>query len=135
MLHCAQHDLSAYAFVFTIILMPTMLICPDCRRRFAVVLCPALVCIEILSASSASYDRGVKFRAYERVGVRELWLIDPYGPTGTEFYQLQGKTFKPVMPDAEGMIRSVALPSFKLRVTWLWPAEKFISVREALTGV
>lgn len=92
---------------------------------------PDLV-IEILSASTASYDRGVKFRAYERAGVRELWLVDPYGPAGTEFYQLQGKTLKPVMPDAEGMIHSIALPGFKLRVNWLWPAEKFISVREAL---
>ncbi len=92
---------------------------------------PDLV-IEILSASTASYDRGVKFRAYERAGVRELWLIDPYGPAGTEFYPLQGKSLQPVMPDAEGIIRSIVLPSFKLRVAWLWPAEKFISVREAL---
>jgi len=42
---------------------------------------PDLV-IEILSAGTVHYDRGSKFRAYERAGVRELWLIDPYGPAG-----------------------------------------------------
>lgn len=92
---------------------------------------PDLV-VEVLSASTASYDRGAKFRAYERAGVRELWLVDPYGPAGTEFYQRQGNHFKPVMPDAAGVVHSVALPGLKLKTAWLWPQEKFVSVREAL---
>ena len=92
---------------------------------------PDLV-IEVLSASTAASDRGPKFRAYEYAGVRELWLIDPYGPAGTEFYQRAGNVFKPVMPNANGIIESAALPGFKLRAAWLWPAEKFISIREAL---
>lgn len=92
---------------------------------------PDLV-VEVLSASTAAYDRGAKFRAYERAGVRELWLIDPYGPAGTEFYQRQGSIFKPVMPDADGIIHSVALPGLKLQTAWLWPAEKFIAIAEAL---
>lgn len=92
---------------------------------------PDLV-IEILSASTASYDRGTKFRVYERAGVRELWLIDPYGPTGTEFYQRQGKRLKPIMPDQDGVVQSVALPEFRLRTAWLWPAGNFIAVRDAL---
>ena len=92
---------------------------------------PDLV-IEILSASTAERDRGVKFHTYERAGVRELWLIDPYGPAGTEFYQRQGDIFKPVMPDAAGVVQALALPGFKLNTNWLWPAEKFIPVRQAL---
>ncbi len=92
---------------------------------------PDLV-IEVLSASTAAHDRGPKFHAYEAAGVREAWLIDPYGPAGTEFYQRAGNAFKPVMPNAAGMIESIALPGFKLRVAWLWPGEKFIAVREAL---
>ncbi len=92
---------------------------------------PDLV-IEILSASTAPHDRGAKFRVYERAGVRELWLIDPYGPAGTEFYQRQGDFFKPVMPDQNGLIHSVALPGFKLDTTWLWPEQKFILIRQAL---
>lgn len=36
------------------------------------------------------------------------------------------------MPDAQGVIRSVAVPGFQLRVAWLWPEGKFIPVRDAL---
>ena len=92
---------------------------------------PDLV-IEVLSASTASYDRGAKFRAYERAGVRELWLLDPYGPAGTEFFQRAGDVLKPVMWDENGILASVVLPKFRLNTHWLWASEKFIAVREAL---
>ncbi len=95
---------------------------------------PDLV-IEILSAGTVHYDRGPKFRAYERAGVRELWLIDPYGPAGTEFYQLQDTRFVPVMPDGEGILRSIAMPGFWIDVAWLWPGERFIPVRQALDQI
>ncbi|MDW8325790.1 MAG: Uma2 family endonuclease [Anaerolineales bacterium] len=83
---------------------------------------PDLV-IEILSGSTAEYDRGVKREQYEQAGVRELWLIDPYGPAGTQFYQRQGEALVEVAP-VDGFIHSLALPNFKLRVAWLWPDEK-----------
>ena len=95
---------------------------------------PDLV-IEILSASTASFDRGQKFRVYERAGVRELWLIDPYGPAGTEFYRLEGERFQPVMPDPDGCLRSVAVPGFAIQVEWLWPAGRFIPVMTALREI
>jgi Uma2 family endonuclease len=95
---------------------------------------PDLV-IEILSASTVHYDRGSKFKAYERAGVRELWLIDPYGPAGTEFYQLQGRRFVPVMPDSDGILRSTAVPGFWIDVAWLWPGERFIPMRQALAQI
>jgi len=95
---------------------------------------PDLV-IEILSASTTAYDRGTKFRAYQRAGVKELWLIDPYGPAGTEFYQHDGQNFKPIMPDEKGILHAAALPGFKLNTHWLWPAEKFVPIREALKAM
>ena len=33
--------------------------------------------IEILSPSTASHDRLVKFRKYQQAGVREYWIVDP----------------------------------------------------------
>ncbi len=33
--------------------------------------------VEILSPSTASRDRGLKLRLYERQGVREYWIVDP----------------------------------------------------------
>lgn len=95
---------------------------------------PDLV-IEVLSASTAAYDRGSKFHAYERAGVRELWLIDPYGPAGTEFYQRSGEYLKPIMPGPNNVLSSMVLPGFRLNTTWLWTQEKFIAVREALEAM
>ena len=37
---------------------------------------PDLV-IEILSPSTARYDRVYKFRKYQKAGVREYWIVDP----------------------------------------------------------
>lgn len=36
-----------------------------------------IVAIEILSPSTASRDRGVKRRIYQRAGVAEYWVVDP----------------------------------------------------------
>jgi len=33
--------------------------------------------IEILSPSTASYDRNIKFKKYLQVGIKEYWIIDP----------------------------------------------------------
>ena len=33
--------------------------------------------VEILSPSTASRDRGLKLRLYERQGVREYWIVNP----------------------------------------------------------
>ena len=106
----------------------------DIVRTKGVFGAPDLV-IEILSASTVLHDRGAKFKAYERAGVRELWLIDPYGPAGTEFYQLEGTRFVPVMPDGDGILRSVAVPGFWINVAWLRPGERFIPVRQALSAI
>jgi Uma2 family endonuclease len=83
---------------------------------------PDLV-IEILSYSTANHDRGVKRLNYEKSGVRELWLIDPYGPAGTQFYQRQGDQLIEVAA-VDGIINSIALTNFKLNVNWLWPNEQ-----------
>jgi Uma2 family endonuclease len=102
-------------------------------ERHGVMGAPDLV-VEILSKSTARYDRGPKLRAYERTGVREVWLIDPNGPQGLEIHQRQGLRLQPVMPE-KGEIRSIALPGFRLRLEWLWPEGRFIPVRDALESM
>lgn len=92
--------------------------------------------IEILSGGTARNDRGAKFRAYERAGVRELWLIDPYGPAGTDFYRLEEGTFCPLHPDAQNIIESSVLNGFWMDVRWLWPGKDgFVPVRKALARI
>ncbi len=81
---------------------------------------PADLVVEIVSPESVGHDRGDKFYEYEQAGIPEYWLIDPLREQA-EFYQLdaQGR-YRMVMPDAEGIYRPVVLPSFWLRVEWLW---------------
>jgi Uma2 family endonuclease len=64
----------------------------------------------------------VKRENYDKAGVYELWLIDPYGPAGTQFYQRQADQLVEVVP-VEGIIHSLALPGFTLKTAWLWPDE------------
>lgn len=52
---------------------------------------PDLV-IEILSPSTAKYDRGAKFDIYETSGVHEYWLADPEG-LFAEIYVLKNEKF------------------------------------------
>lgn len=54
-----------------------MIVCdPDKVKRDGVYGAPDLV-IEVLSPSTARYDRGYKKDAYEAAGVREYWIIEP----------------------------------------------------------
>lgn len=107
----------------------------DLIRREGIFGAPDLV-IEILSAGTAQNDRGPKFLAYERAGVRELWLIDPYGAAGTAFFQLARGSFHPVQSSADYILKSLTVPGFWLDVRWLWPGnEKFIPVRKALEEI
>lgn len=80
---------------------------------------PDLV-VEILSTTTARHDRGIKLQNYARAGVREVWLIDPYGPAGTQFFQRQADVLVEVAAQ-EGILLSAVLPSFRLKTAWLWP--------------
>ena len=54
---------------------------------------PPDVVVEILSPSTAYYDLIVKKEVYERVGVKECWLLDPNRKT-FEIYKNTGEGFK-----------------------------------------
>jgi Uma2 family endonuclease len=80
---------------------------------------PDLV-VEILSGGTVKYDRGDKLTNYAKGGVREIWLVDPYGPSGTQFFQRQGDDLIEVAP-VEGVLKSITLSNFTLNTKWLWP--------------
>ena len=47
--------------------------------------------VEILSPSSIGYDRKTKKQLYERCGVPEYWIVDPWEHTLEQFVLRQGK--------------------------------------------
>ena len=55
---------------------------------------PELV-VEVLSPSTAKYDRQEKYQAYEKYGVSEYWIVDPVHEV-VEVWQLESKQFNRV---------------------------------------
>ena len=71
--------------------------------------------IEILSKSTAFYDKGTKKDIYEKYGVREYWLVDPVGKT-VEVYSFENQRFKlNQLVDEKGEVESIVLEGFKLK--------------------
>ena len=65
---------------------------------------------EVLSPSTASHDQNVKLPAYERAGVREVWLIHPIGRT-LAIYQLEAGYYgRPILLELKGQTQLTAVP-------------------------
>ncbi len=60
---------------------------------------PDLV-VEILSKTTAVKDRTVKLKLYQSAGVKEYWIVDPYGET-IEVYSFGENVF--ALPDVYGV--------------------------------
>jgi Uma2 family endonuclease len=65
---------------------------------------------EVLSPSTARHDQTIKLAAYERAGVREVWLIDPVDRTLT-IHQLKAGKYEPATPlELKGRTQLTAVP-------------------------
>ena len=65
---------------------------------------------EVLSPSTARHDQTVKLSAYERAGVREVWLVDPIDCTLT-IYQLEAGYYGPAtLLELKGKTQVTAVP-------------------------
>jgi len=80
-----------------------MIVCdPDKIQKDGVHGAPDLV-VEVLSPSTARYDRGRKKDVYEQCGVKEYWIVDPANKTVEQYLLQEGllslnQTFA-VIPD------------------------------------
>jgi Uma2 family endonuclease len=64
---------------------------------------------EILSPSTDRHDRYVKVPAYERAGVREVWLIEPIDRT-LSIYRLEGRRYgRPRVVELKGQTAITAI--------------------------
>ncbi len=89
---------------------------PDQIKRTHIEGAPTLV-VEILSPSTAAFDRVRKMRLYAKSGVKEVWLITPY-PWLAEVYALDGATYRLATSyEKEGTLVSVAFPHLMVRLS------------------
>lgn len=99
---------------------------------------PALV-IEVLSESTALYDRGRKMALYARSGVKEVWLVTPY-PSVLEVYVLADGGFRlQAVYGKDDSLVSPAFPDLKLALAAVFdfplePGEEVQLVREGRPG-
>lgn len=75
---------------------------------------PSFVC-EVLSPTTASQDRGVKFEDYAAHGVREYWIIDPDAKT-IEQYLLNDGRYELACKVNNGTIASPMIQGFSMPV-------------------
>ena len=72
--------------------------------------------VEVLSPATAGHDQTVKLAAYERAGVRELWLVHPTDHVVT-VYVLENRVFgRAAIHEMKGMLAVKALPG--VSVDW-----------------
>jgi Uma2 family endonuclease len=59
--------------------------------------------VEILSPSTARYDRMVKFQKYQQAGVREYWIVDPDTATVQVNINENGRYYSNVYGDTDAV--------------------------------
>jgi Uma2 family endonuclease len=104
----------------------TRLIKPD-TMKFPI---PDFV-VEVLSDSTESRDRGVKFQDYEAHGVREYWIINAE-EEWVEQYLIKDGRFDLQMKSASGEIQSAVIKGFRVPVRALFDAKESLRVMQTL---
>ena len=82
------------------------------RENWKRIQCAPDLVLEVISPESRRYDAETKKGDYERFGVKEYWLIDPYQQMML-FYRLESGRFVEVQPQGDKLI-SEAVPGFIL---------------------
>jgi Uma2 family endonuclease len=72
--------------------------------------------IEVLSPATAGHDQIVKLAAYERAGVRELWLVHPTDRVVTVYVRSGDGFVRPTVAETTGEMAAHILPA--VRVDW-----------------
>ena len=73
--------------------------------------------IEVISPSSAIYDRNTKADTYAALGVKELWLVDAASGI-IELRTLNGDQYgASVIFESDDDLKSIVLPGFEVKVS------------------
>ena len=84
---------------------------------------PPDMLVEIVSPESVNRDWDEKPAEYERAGVPEYWVVDSLSQRAQ--LQVLSKAGKyEVVTECDGWLVSVAIPGFRLKTEWFWPATR-----------
>ncbi len=92
---------------------------PSAPEQAYVEVAPDWVC-EVLSPSTAAFDRGDKRKAYEGAGVLHLWFVDPDAQV-LEVLELDGPSYR--VRDVfskDARVRAVPFDAIELELAQLW---------------
>jgi Uma2 family endonuclease len=81
---------------------------------------PALLVVEVWSASTGDFDLNVKLPVYQQRGDREIWRIHPYEKTLTAWRRLPDGTYVETVFQGAGIIHPVALPGVEIDLAGLF---------------
>jgi Uma2 family endonuclease len=70
-----------------------MVICDNRKINEKNIIGPPDLVIEVLSPTTARNDRWIKFNSYEKAGVQEYWIVDPYNMS-IEVYERKGDSLE-----------------------------------------
>lgn len=100
----------------TVVQPDLFVMCGEFRHGKRVIDVPALI-VEILSPSTARKDRVTKRALYERVGVKEYWIVDGANETVDVLRYDEGQHYEgPQIYGFGDTIQSVALPDLSVEV-------------------
>jgi Uma2 family endonuclease len=107
---------------------------PDKIKRTHIDGAPTLV-VEVLSPSTAAFDRVRKLRLYAQCGVREVWIVTPY-PWLAEVFVLDGDDYRLVNAyEKDGILESTVFPDLTIALADVFdypidPGERIEMVKE-----
>ena len=87
--------------------------------------------VEVLSKSTESNDRGVKFRDYQEHGVEEYWIVD-VKDRFVEQYHLKNDKYELVQKSGSGTIKSFAIKGFEIPVNAIFDKQENLTTLRAL---
>ncbi|MCU0443872.1 MAG: Uma2 family endonuclease [Microscillaceae bacterium] len=89
--------------------------------------------IEIISPSTESVDRGIKFQDYAAHEVQEYWLIDPDNQT-VEQYFLKNQNYELLLKAKSGTIESQTLSGFEIPIKAIFDKDTNLQILQDLLG-
>ena len=89
--------------------------------------------VEVLSKSTAKYDRGIKFDDYETHQVKEYWIIDPVSEV-VEQYFLVDNRYELALKSSNGSIKSEVIIGFEIPIKAIFDEDLNFEVLQKLIG-